>query len=200
MSDNVDLTALQRQMDEMKVDKNTMKDRMDKFDTILDEVQEDLRKIIAAVTREVESPTPVTPEKNRQSATNIHPKQYGKKHVQVTFIDDKEKYSMNLDKPGLLASKPQLTSPTDEKWKFEGQWAKKANTSMLQENSKVKRGSPDNWWNSLNLKHKIEPDMFDEENPRGWIRKCEKYFTIFNIPENHKMEIAAMYLSEKAEI
>ncbi|GMI63964.1 hypothetical protein HRI_000065700 [Hibiscus trionum] len=193
MGDNVDLTALQRQMEEMKADKDSLKDRMDKIDSRMDEVQEDLRKIVDAVTRGAGSSEPVTPEKNKQSSVEHQMKHEGKKPIQVTFIDDKERYSINLDDPGVLGSKPQGNMS------FEGKWNEKGNTSNPQGNQKIEREGQENWWNSLNLRPKIELSMFEGENPRGWIRRCEKYFAIFNIPENHKMEIAAMHLSGRAE-
>ncbi|XP_039066152.1 uncharacterized protein LOC120211739 [Hibiscus syriacus] len=49
-------------------------------------------------------------------------------------------------------------------------------------------------------KPKIELQFFDGTNPRSWIRKCEKYFSIFDVPELQKLEIAAMYFTSKAEV
>ncbi|KAL4291221.1 hypothetical protein GQ457_14G001230 [Hibiscus cannabinus] len=47
---------------------------------------------------------------------------------------------------------------------------------------------------------KIEIPSFDGTNARGWVRKCDKYFSLFNVPDNQKMEIATMYLVGRAEI
>ncbi|GMI64783.1 hypothetical protein HRI_000147600 [Hibiscus trionum] len=94
---DADLAALQHQMDEMKKDKDTLKDKMDRFDTRMDEVQEDMRKIIEAMIRMSESLEPVTPEKNKQTTTNTQSKHEGKKPMVVTYIDNHESFSMNLE-------------------------------------------------------------------------------------------------------
>lgn len=41
---------------------------------------------------------------------------------------------------------------------------------------------------------------FDGNNPRSWIRKCERYFSIFSIPEMQKVELATMYVNGKADV
>ncbi|KAL4281132.1 hypothetical protein GQ457_03G012130 [Hibiscus cannabinus] len=46
---------------------------------------------------------------------------------------------------------------------------------------------------------KIELPFFGGSNPRGWIRKCEKYFSIFSVPDSQRLEVAAMYLQGRAE-
>ncbi|KAL4342588.1 hypothetical protein GQ457_08G027580 [Hibiscus cannabinus] len=48
-------------------------------------------------------------------------------------------------------------------------------------------------------KPKIELQSFEGDNPRGWVKKCEKYFNIFAIPKGQKLEIASMYLIGRAE-
>ena len=46
---------------------------------------------------------------------------------------------------------------------------------------------------------KLEFPSFDGSKPRNWIRKCERYFTVFAIPEYQKVEIAAMYMTGRAD-
>ncbi|KAL4296511.1 hypothetical protein GQ457_12G010960 [Hibiscus cannabinus] len=41
--------------------------------------------------------------------------------------------------------------------------------------------------------------MFDGTNPRGWVKKCEKYFTLLGIPEKQNMDLASLHLEGKAE-
>ena len=41
--------------------------------------------------------------------------------------------------------------------------------------------------------------MFSGENPREWIRKCNKYCLNYQIPEDHKMEVIEMYLEGRAD-
>ncbi|KAL4348329.1 hypothetical protein GQ457_17G014550 [Hibiscus cannabinus] len=52
----------------------------------------------------------------------------------------------------------------------------------------------------FNFRPRLELPFFEGENPRGWVRKCQKYFALFEIPEEHKLEIASMYLEGRAEI
>nr|CAD1833683.1 unnamed protein product [Ananas comosus var. bracteatus] len=41
---------------------------------------------------------------------------------------------------------------------------------------------------------------FNGDNPRNWVRRCEKYFEIHGIKEPQKLEIAAMHLEPRADI
>lgn len=41
--------------------------------------------------------------------------------------------------------------------------------------------------------------MFDGSNPRIWIKKCMKYFTLCKILDNQKVDLASLYLIGKAE-
>lgn len=47
---------------------------------------------------------------------------------------------------------------------------------------------------------RIELPMFSGANPREWIRKCTKFFTIYQIAEQWRMEVIELYLEDKAEI
>ena len=47
---------------------------------------------------------------------------------------------------------------------------------------------------------KLEIPDFEGKNPRSWVRKCEKYFRIFDIQEWQKIEIAALFLHDKADV
>lgn len=47
---------------------------------------------------------------------------------------------------------------------------------------------------------RIDLPMFQGERPREWLRKCLKYFTVYQIPENQRMEVVEMYLEGRADI
>ena len=47
---------------------------------------------------------------------------------------------------------------------------------------------------------KVELPFFEGYRPQEWIRKCEKYFLVHQIPELQKVEIVEMYLEGMAEI
>lgn len=73
-------------------------------------------------------------------------------------------------------------------------------TSKLRDDSDwtlwSERGSRNSW-----IPHpKIELPMFSGDNPREWIRKCQKYFMIYQISEPQKMPLIEMYLEGRAEI
>ena len=44
---------------------------------------------------------------------------------------------------------------------------------------------------------KLEMPMFATGNPREWIRKCQKYFLNYQIPDNQKVEMIEMFLEGK---
>ncbi|XP_020097231.1 uncharacterized protein LOC109716293 [Ananas comosus] len=46
---------------------------------------------------------------------------------------------------------------------------------------------------------KLEFPTFVGENPRSWVRRCERYFDIYGIKENQKIELVALHLEAKAD-
>ncbi|XP_027183811.1 uncharacterized protein LOC113782099 [Coffea eugenioides] len=46
---------------------------------------------------------------------------------------------------------------------------------------------------------RLELPMFNSGNPREWVRKCQKYFLNYQIAENHKVDVAEMFLEGKAD-
>ncbi|XP_027066512.1 uncharacterized protein [Coffea arabica] len=46
---------------------------------------------------------------------------------------------------------------------------------------------------------RLEMPMFAAGNPREWLRKCQKYFTNYQIPDNQKVEMVEMFLEGKAD-
>lgn len=47
---------------------------------------------------------------------------------------------------------------------------------------------------------KVELQFFEGQNSKSWIRKCQKYFDIYQILESQKLEIVAIYLERRADI
>ena len=47
---------------------------------------------------------------------------------------------------------------------------------------------------------RVELPTFRGENPRGWLRKCRKYFKMNTIPAHQRVEVVSYYLEGKAEI
>lgn len=50
-----------------------------------------------------------------------------------------------------------------------------------------------------NLLTKIELVTRDGKDPRPWIRKCVKYFEVYKVPQYHKVDIASLFLMNKAD-
>lgn len=46
---------------------------------------------------------------------------------------------------------------------------------------------------------KLQCPVFDGTNPRLWIRKCSRYFSLCNIAKESKVELASLYMIDKAE-
>ncbi|KAL8137446.1 LOW QUALITY PROTEIN: hypothetical protein V2J09_003447 [Rumex salicifolius] len=47
---------------------------------------------------------------------------------------------------------------------------------------------------------KVDFPLFDGTNPRSWIRRCERYFLIFQIHDAQKVSLASMYVCGKDEV
>nr|CAD1820206.1 unnamed protein product [Ananas comosus var. bracteatus] len=46
---------------------------------------------------------------------------------------------------------------------------------------------------------RLEFPHFNGDNPKNWVRRCEKYFEIFGIKEQQKLEVAVMHMGPKAD-
>nr|XP_027099356.1 uncharacterized protein LOC113718666 [Coffea arabica] len=46
---------------------------------------------------------------------------------------------------------------------------------------------------------KLELHLFSGENPREWIRKCNKYFLLNKVPDEHKLLLVEMFLEGRAD-
>ena len=47
---------------------------------------------------------------------------------------------------------------------------------------------------------RVEMPTFRGENPRGWLRKCRKYFKLNTIPAHQWVEVVSYYLEGKADV
>ena len=54
--------------------------------------------------------------------------------------------------------------------------------------------------NIMHFNLKLEFPLFDGMNPRNWVKKCAKYFNLYKIPDDQKVDLASMYLQREAEI
>lgn len=75
--------------------------------------------------------------------------------------------------------------------------------SLVGENSSVSEKWP-KWGRQSHTYHwsypKLELQSFSGENPREWLRKCNKFFEIHHCEESEKMEAVDLYLDGKADV
>ncbi|XP_039062791.1 uncharacterized protein LOC120207396 [Hibiscus syriacus] len=116
-----------------------------------------------------------------------------------------EKYTFQPNEPGILAFKPvgftghqtvnpklQKENPMDSFSEIKGEGDEHVDIRNYFKN-------PFGNTSSVLPRPKLELPMFDGNNSRGWIRKCQIFFNLFGIPEEQKLEIAAMYLTGRDE-
>ena len=48
--------------------------------------------------------------------------------------------------------------------------------------------------NTFHVNPKVEFPAFDGANPRGWIKKCTRYFTLCRILDDQTVDLTSMYL------
>ena len=127
---------------------------------------------------------------NIPSASMSQSKAEGKLPVEVTIIDEQGKRVTKHNEPGILSKGP-----------FEGMsHISPTHTLPFKKTESIVGNSMMGSLNAFSRRPKIELPNFDGVNPRGWVKKCQKYFTIFAVNDHQKLEIAAMYLTSKAEV
>ena len=47
---------------------------------------------------------------------------------------------------------------------------------------------------------KLEFPSFDGSNPRNWVKKCSRYFSLCKIPDHQRVDVASIHLVGKAEM
>jgi len=53
--------------------------------------------------------------------------------------------------------------------------------------------------NSFRFLPNLEFPSFDGCNPRNWVKKCPRYFALCKIPDAHRVDVASIHLTGKAE-
>ncbi|KAL4318355.1 hypothetical protein GQ457_18G008640 [Hibiscus cannabinus] len=139
------------------------------------------------------------------------PKSLGKTPIQVTVLNQHEKYTFDSDAPGILPHKPDAPASTSniphhnplptqphihQTTNTNNQTNEIPYTPFIRDPTLQDKQSQQTFF----PKPKIEIQLFDGTNPRSWIRKCDRYFSIFAIPNTQKLSVASMYLTGKAEV
>ena len=52
--------------------------------------------------------------------------------------------------------------------------------------------------NSIHFNPKVEFPYFDGHDPKGWIKKCIRYFGLCKIPDDQKVDLASLHLQGPA--
>ncbi|KAE8673195.1 hypothetical protein F3Y22_tig00111807pilonHSYRG00050 [Hibiscus syriacus] len=129
------------------------------------------------------------------SAAEKQNKGKGKKPCLVTILSEHEKYTFKPNELGILAAKPvEFSSPLPFNSKVQEENIM-GSASEFKVDNKGLFGSS----GPMLPQPKLDLQMFDGSNPRGWVRKCQKYFNLVGVPEEQKLDVAAMYLMGKAE-
>ncbi|KAK8695823.1 hypothetical protein V6N13_000971 [Hibiscus sabdariffa] len=170
-----------------------------------------LQRIQSLMNKATDEGTQSSPEPETGLTAKNLSKSFGKQPVQITVLNEHEKYTFDSEAPGILLQQPDnhpsnstppltnsfpthsnaipLTKPTQQTYK-------NTTTPLFQDPTLTDKNTPQTFF----PKPKIEIPLFDGTNPRGWIRKCDRYFSIFDVPDTHKLPIASMYFTGKAEI
>ena len=53
---------------------------------------------------------------------------------------------------------------------------------------------------TLSFTPKVEFPRFDGTGPKNWVKKCAKYFSLCKIPEDQRVDLASLYMFDKAEV
>lgn len=46
----------------------------------------------------------------------------------------------------------------------------------------------------------LEFSMFNRENPRSWVRRCEKYYEVYGVNEHKKLELTTIHMDPRVDI
>ena len=53
---------------------------------------------------------------------------------------------------------------------------------------------------TLGFTPKVEFPRFDGNGAKSWVKKCAKYFSLCKIPEEQRVDLASLYMFDKAEV
>ncbi|KAL4310989.1 hypothetical protein GQ457_01G000170 [Hibiscus cannabinus] len=159
------------------------------------ETQGYVERIFQIITKEVEESEQENNDYQQHMGNkvmNITPtKSEGKKPVQVTIVEEHGRYSPKPVEPGILNAKPVVNknanaSSSQQKLAIENEmlierkWGSDKDPYMLE---KMNQPNINTGPGGFNFRPRIKLPFFEGENPRGWVRKCQKYFALFEIPE-----------------
>ncbi|KAL4351193.1 hypothetical protein GQ457_06G016870 [Hibiscus cannabinus] len=219
MAEQPDLASIQKQMNDIQTHLQKLSDesqppkwweaqetRLSILETNVSETRNYFGRILQLMNRSVEEdqPSPLAHKQNDdQVHTTLPAHREGKQPMQVIVIKDKERYSYQPAEPGLLQSKPPSEIPPFQH-KMGPEMGSSSDRAIFNEQESLPRapqlqnttfGNPGN----LLPRVRIELQPFEGDNPRGWLKKCNKYFTLFGIPEENRLDMASMYLMGKVE-
>ncbi|XP_038995777.1 uncharacterized protein LOC120120131 [Hibiscus syriacus] len=163
-----------------------------------------LQRILQLVNQAAEEKDSPKSVKNQPPAEEKQNKSEGKVPCLITVLSENEKYTFQPNEPGILASKPVgFTGPPifNQKMQEEKLMGSSSESKGGDEHVDTRNYCKNPFGNPSSVlpRPKVELPLFEGNNPRGWVRKCQKFFNLFGIHEEQKLEIAAMYLVGKAE-
>ncbi|KAE8675396.1 C2H2 and C2HC zinc fingers superfamily protein, putative isoform 1 [Hibiscus syriacus] len=122
--------------------------------------------------------------------------------VMVTVLNDKSRFTYKTDEPGILKSKPDDCLAIKNSYRPENQMGENSDSRPIIVGLDAEKKGPGSSFSSGIMwnRPKIELPFFEGVNPRGWVQKCLKYFSICGVPVEQRVELATMYLTGKAEV
>ncbi|KAL4297353.1 hypothetical protein GQ457_12G009450 [Hibiscus cannabinus] len=198
--------------------KQNLEDRLERLESTCADNQDSMSRLLRVLGSKADTilnePEDTPPQNNTQVIPPRPLVDQGKAPMNVTVIDYYKRYSYDPTAPGLLASKPPIPSATTitikhspnpnfhpkllmgENSQFQQTFTHK-NPTFFTEPPHLNSSSGNQF--SFLHRPKIELQSFEGTNPRGWIKRCEKYFAICNILDEHRLDMASMYLVGRAE-
>ncbi|KAL4290632.1 hypothetical protein GQ457_14G012640 [Hibiscus cannabinus] len=220
--ENINVAAMKKQLDTLQgnmdqqmegtiipkwwtKEKQDMEKRFDALEMSNKENKNYLEKIFKWCSREEQEPEQEETcniQQTVEPVINVTPqKNEGKKPMQVVIVDEQGKYSPKPEGLGVLASKPNINnhaSSSQQKLKI-GTETLGGLESLVEKDPYLFEKSTSCPTGRFSFRPRIDLQLFEGDNPRSWVKKCQRYFSLFAVPENQKLEVATKYLIGKAE-
>ncbi|XP_039040644.1 uncharacterized protein LOC120178969 [Hibiscus syriacus] len=122
--------------------------------------------------------------------------------VMVTVVNDKSRFTYKTNEPGILKSKPDACLAIKNSSRPENQMGENSESRPIILGLEVEKRGPGGSFSSGIMwnRPKIKLPFFKGVNLRGWVQKCLKYFSICGVPVEKRLELATMYLTDKAKV
>ncbi|KAE8690574.1 hypothetical protein F3Y22_tig00110894pilonHSYRG00006 [Hibiscus syriacus] len=177
------------------VEKAELEGRIHTLEEGMTENRSYLQRILQLVHQAAEEKDSPQSVRSQPPAAAQQNKGEGKQPYLVTVLSEHEKYTFQPNEQGIFASKPVGfidDLPFNQKLQEE---------NIMGSSSEIKVDSKGLFGSSglIVPRPKLELQIFDGSNSRGWVRKCQKYFNLLGVPEEQKVDVAAMYLMGKGE-